>query len=51
MSAVCPQCGSQAEVTRNPDRFTLPKLHGKCGACGHEWNFNGEPPVDNRLTL
>jgi uncharacterized Zn finger protein len=47
----CPQCGGSAEVTRNPDRLTLPKNHGKCSACGHEWNFNSVTPRDSRLGM
>ncbi|KZE91944.1 hypothetical protein [Microbacterium sp. TNHR37B] len=39
MTDYCPECGAVADVTRNPDRYTLPPFHGVCRKCGHEWNF------------
>lgn len=45
-TASCPKCGHEAVVTANPPRYSLPKFHGTCGECGHEWNFN--PPVDEK---
>lgn len=45
---LCKDCSGPVEVTRNPDRVTLPKWHVSCPKCPAERNVNiVESPVEN----